>query len=937
MKKNQSIFILCAFLFGANFSVFSQERNDKPIQKFQNFSPTENKALSNEHLIFEEELRLPEGNTLTLQSENTDEYGFIQRKFKQTYQGIPVEFASTTLNAKDGMVLSMANNVFRISDLSINPSFNSSTALQSAINFVGASTYLWDNIEEAILADNYKKPTGKLVIIPAIENISTSHKLAYKFDIYATNPVYRADVYIDAQTGVFIMENKKIHHANVPANGTSLYNGNVSFTADNSSGPFRLRQTADGNGIETYDMNNGTNYGSATDITSGSTTFNHQTGVQAHYGAEQTHQYFLNDHGRNSYNGSGAVIRSYVSYSTNYVNAFWDGSRMTYGDGDGVNYSPLVSLDIVGHEITHGVTEFTANLVYSFESGALNESFSDIFGETIENHALGSNDWLMGDDIGIGGSGAFRSMSNPNTYNNPDTYLGTFWNGGSSDNGGVHTNSGVQNFWYYLLVSGGSGTNDNGDAYSVSAIGMDNAADIAYRNLSVYLSANSQYADARTGAIQAAIDIFGAGSAEEIAVTNAWHAVGVGSPYGAPGSYCNSASTDVSDEYISRVELNTIDNASGAQFYSDFTAISTNLTEGDTYTITVTPTWTGTVYNEGYSVWIDFNDDQDFTDAGEQVWTQAVTQNTPVSGSFTIPTGTAGKDVRMRVSMKYDGIPTSCETFTYGEVEDYTVNLQGGSTGPTVLSESYFESGWDGWVDGGNNALRYRRGSRAYEGDKAIRLRGNTATSTMTLGDFDVTSYNNIEINFYVYAVGMKNGHKFLVELWDGTTWNIVGTYSRPTDFVNGNFYNGIVTINSSDHTFSNAAKFRFRCNADITKNRVFIDQVIISANNSGTASGQSLTEVADPFGYVGDFDDDYDEIQSQISIFPNPATTILNVQTTNFQELVTYKVSNALGQIVLNGTLKNDNIDVSQLQKGVYILEVNDGEVIINKRFIKR
>ena len=99
---------------------------------------------------------------------------------------------------------------------------------------------------------------------------------------------------------------------------------------------------------------------------------------------------------------------------------------MTYGDGDGVNYGPLVSLDIVGHEITHGVTEYTANLVYSYQSGALNESFSDIFGESIENYASGSNDWLMGDQIGAGGSGgALRSMSNPNAYGDPDTYLGT--------------------------------------------------------------------------------------------------------------------------------------------------------------------------------------------------------------------------------------------------------------------------------------------------------------------------------------------------------------------------------------------------------------------------------------------------------------------------------------------------------------------------------
>lgn len=142
-------------------------------------------------------------------------------------------------------------------------------------------------------------------------------------------------------------------------------------------------------------------------------------------------------------------------------------------------------------------------------------------------------------------------------------------------------------------------------------------------------------------------------------------------------NYCDSASTNINDEYIGRVQLNTIDNPSGGQFYTDFTSISTNLTKGTQYTITVTPTWTGTVYSEGYAVWIDYNHDGDFSDAGEQVWSQAATQNTPVSGSFTIPNGAVESSTRMRVSMKYNGIPTECETFQYGEVEDYTVIIEG--------------------------------------------------------------------------------------------------------------------------------------------------------------------------------------------------------------------------------------------------------------------
>ncbi|APY08542.1 hypothetical protein BWZ20_09615 [Winogradskyella sp. J14-2] len=142
-------------------------------------------------------------------------------------------------------------------------------------------------------------------------------------------------------------------------------------------------------------------------------------------------------------------------------------------------------------------------------------------------------------------------------------------------------------------------------------------------------------------------------------------------------NYCNSASTNVNDEYISRVQLNTIDNSSGAQFYSDFTNISTPLTKDTQYTITITPTWTGTVYNEAYGVWIDFNRDGDFNDADEQVFTQGNTQATSVSGSFTIPPNAVESATRMRVSMRYNQVPGPCDNFTYGEVEDYTVIIEG--------------------------------------------------------------------------------------------------------------------------------------------------------------------------------------------------------------------------------------------------------------------
>ena len=521
-----------ALFFLSFFLGYSQNQQSESLRGLKVYEETRFRTLSSPGQLITTEFGLSSENQFTPTSTSTDALGFEHEKYQQYYSGYKVDFGEVSLHRNQGTLESMSYNVFKFEGVNLSPSISENIALEAAKTFVGASIYLWEDTNEAEFL-GYSKPKGELVILPGLDN-GSSASLAYKFDIYAQDPVYRANIYVHAQTGDVLLEDKIIHEVNTPATGVSLYNGTVAFTADNNAGTYRLRQTANGNGINTYNMNSGTSYASATDFTSDSDSFSADTakGVQAHWATEQTQKYFLEQHNRNSYDGNGAALDSYVSYGTNYVNAFWNGSQMTYGDGNGVTRGPLTPLDIVGHEIAHGVTQFSANLVYSYESGALNESFSDIFGEAIENYATGSNDWLMSGTIGLGGAdGAFRSMANPNLYSHPDTYEGNFWYTGSGDNGGVHFNSGVQNKWFYLLVNGESGINDNGDSYTVSAIGMDKAAEIAYRNLTVYLSRNSQYFDARLGAIQSAIDLYGADSPEEIAVTNAWQAVGVGDAY----------------------------------------------------------------------------------------------------------------------------------------------------------------------------------------------------------------------------------------------------------------------------------------------------------------------------------------------------------------------------------------------------------------------
>ena len=228
---------------------------------------------------------------------------------------------------------------------------------------------------------------------------------------------------------------------------------------------------------------------------------------------------------------------------------------------------------------------------------------------------------------------------------------------------------------------GKSGINGIGSAYNVTGISIAKAAKIAYRLETIYLSANSTFADARTSGIQAAVDLYGIGSAEVIATTNAWYAVGVGPAYfSSAATYCTSASTNTAYQKIGKVVLGTISNIStGVAGYENFTNQTTNLKKGTINTISITPSWTSTVYSEGYGVWIDYNKNGNFNDSGELVWSKTPSTTTPVSGSFTIPTTAILGTTRMRVSLRNSGVPTSCETFSFGQVEDYTVNITAAS------------------------------------------------------------------------------------------------------------------------------------------------------------------------------------------------------------------------------------------------------------------
>ncbi len=279
----------------------------------------------------------------------------------------------------------------------------------------------------------------------------------------------------------------------------------------------------------TFDLKNGTSYNGATIADSADVT-----AAQAHQHALQTLEYYSARHGRDSFDGAGARVSSYVHYGSSYVNAFWNGSVLSYGDGDGSTSGPLVSLDIVAHEFGHAVTDYTANLIYSGESGALNEATSDILAAAVEAHVDGginANTWKIGEDVwspAVAGD-ALRYMNDPTVDGaSRDHYSERYT--GSGDNGGVHLNSGIANLFFYLLAQGGDHPDPQHRVATVDGIGISKAAKIWYRALTSYMTSSTSYNAARTATMDAC-EALGYGSQCD-SVAAAWCEVGVGSSCG---------------------------------------------------------------------------------------------------------------------------------------------------------------------------------------------------------------------------------------------------------------------------------------------------------------------------------------------------------------------------------------------------------------------
>ena len=318
--------------------------------------------------------------------------------------------------------------------------------------------------------------------------------------------------------------------------GNSMYSGSVTLNTISSGSSWLLKDAV---GNYTTDLNGattgtGTQFTDADNIWGTGTVASRQTaGVDAEFGAEQTFAYYKNVQGRNGIWDNGTGARSRTHYGNAYNNAFWDGTQMTYGDGAG-NTKPLTSIDVAGHEMSHGVTENTAALVYRGDAGGLNEATSDIFGTEVEfyaNTAADPGDYLIGEKIDINGNGTpLRYMDKPSK----DGRSQDCWTSGTSRLD-PHYSSGPLNHWFYLASEGSGAKTVGGVAYNsptcngstVTGIGHGVVAKIWYRTLATKLTSRSDYPAAREGAIRSAKELYGTGSAECVAVEKAFSAIAV--------------------------------------------------------------------------------------------------------------------------------------------------------------------------------------------------------------------------------------------------------------------------------------------------------------------------------------------------------------------------------------------------------------------------
>ncbi|HJW44152.1 MAG TPA: M4 family metallopeptidase [Geothrix sp.] len=472
-------------------------------------------------------------------------------RMDQLYKGVRVFEGQAIVHMLGGAVHGRTDALVRGLNLNVSPTLAPAEALASAHQALapkGAYTHA---------------PSAELVVATVTREVETPKglrslsrpALAYHIHTELENGVdetRHTDFLVDAHSGAILESWSTLHTAGANGTGLSQYSGTVVLNTNSTATGFELYDTTRGGGVKTYNLNHATSgtgalytdadntWGDSANYVEGSSTTaaNGQTAaVDAHFGVQTTWDMYKNVFGRNGIDGAGTATYSRVHYSNSYDNAFWSDSCfcMTYGDGS--SFQTLTSMDVAGHEMTHGVTSRTANLTYRAESGGLNESMSDIFGTMAEFYrgSTGSTIPTTGGNWTIGEQLATPAFNKPLRYMYKPSLDGSSPNAWSSSlkRLDVHYSSGPMNRCFYFLSQGASNVSTS-NFYSsylpggMTGIGNDKAARIVYKALTAYMTSSTNYAGAKTACLNAAVALgYPAGSAEYTAVVNAFKAINV--------------------------------------------------------------------------------------------------------------------------------------------------------------------------------------------------------------------------------------------------------------------------------------------------------------------------------------------------------------------------------------------------------------------------
>ena len=959
MKSYNLLYIFIAFLF-ANTS-FSQTNNklkeNVAFQKTLKFNEETDNNLAVD--LFKKEFNLGKENSFVQKTATTDNIGITHKRQQQYYKGLKVEFGTLITHSQNEVVKSVNGELYNAAELNLIPTLSKSEGFNIAIEDTQATKFLWENIADAD-AMYYKKPEGELVIFPMVK--SGTMKLAYKYDVYSTEPIARIEIYVDAHSGEILYKNPIIKHANgFTANKKNIKKSTTEFTnyitgtaATRYSGSRQIETTlvgtdhvlndlTRGGGIFTYNSERTVSYPSTnfTDVDNNWTaaefanTFKDNAALDAHWGAEITYDFWKVLFNRNSFDNLGSPIKSYVHYRSveteSLFNAFWNGSVMSYGDGSGTTGSPLTSIDICGHEIGHAICTYTANLAYQNQSGGINEGYSDIWGACIEQYgrtgslggAIAPAIWSVGEDIAPGG---LRSMSNPELYRDPSTYLGTNWKPTAdestcvpsrtlNDYCGVHSNSGVLNKWFYILTAGASGTNNAPvpDTYNVTGIGMQKAAEIAYLVERDYLTPNSTYLDARNASIEVVTNLYCPIGPEAIAVTNAWFAVNVGEQF----------FTNTIDVALKSVSKSINVSCTGS-------AISPSIIFANSGSQPITSTTI--TYN------IDGGANSVLTD--NEVLQVCGTKNIviPISGL------SLGNHV-LKVT-----ISTLNDVNVNNNTKSSIILVNGSTTNNTINTFDNITDNLNSVEEGGATNSVWERGSasrkiilKSTNIVYATKLRGlypNKSKSYLFSRCYDLTTLSNPKVEFDM-AFELEQDYDLLyvqTSTDGGTSWSNLGTG------VVNNWYNSNKMPNSVDcqnciggqWTGTDAIIKHYSYNLQSNNNTII--RFVMHSDDEAQKEGVIIDNFQVSGGILATSKNEF----NVFNIFPNPSNGLVSISLSTTND-VKVQLNDISGRIIYNETFKNadltfkKDINFNSLTKGIYLINVeSDGKTASRKLIIE-